>query len=68
VPAHVVIWIRRVPYPALLAPLAAAQSVKISPLGSHTGELCDRDRATPFKSPSGVRILYGAGHSVTGAD
>jgi L-ascorbate metabolism protein UlaG (beta-lactamase superfamily) len=53
---------------ALAAPLAAAQNVKVTPLGSHAGELCDRDRATLFEDPSGVRILYDAGHSVTGAD
>ena len=53
---------------ALSAPLAAAQNVKITPLGSHTGELCDRHRATLFENPSGVRILYDAGHSVTGAE
>ena len=47
---------------------AWAQNVKITPLGSHTGELCDRDRATIFEDPTGVRILYDAGHSVTGAD
>ena len=45
---------------------AAAQNVKITPLGSHTGELCDRDRATIFEDPTGVRILYDAGHSVLG--
>ena len=47
---------------------ASAQNVKITPLGSHAGELCDRDRATIFEDPTGVRILYDAGHSVTGAD
>ena len=52
---------------ALAAPLAAAQNVKVTPLGSHAGELCDRDRATLFEDPSGVRILCDAGHSVTGA-
>ena len=45
-----------------------AQNVKITPLGSHPGELCDRDRATIFEDPTGVRILYDAGQSVTGAD
>ena len=45
---------------------ALAQNVKITPLGSHTGEFCDRDRATIFEDPTGVRILYDAGHSVTG--
>ena len=45
-----------------------AQTVKITPLCSHAGELCDRDRATIFEDPTGVRILYDAGHSVTGGD
>ncbi|MEO8751209.1 MAG: MBL fold metallo-hydrolase [Casimicrobiaceae bacterium] len=47
---------------------AAAQNVKITPLGSHTGELCARDRATIFEDPTGVRILYDAGQSVTGGE
>jgi L-ascorbate metabolism protein UlaG (beta-lactamase superfamily) len=58
---------------ALLALLVAssgalAQNVKITSLGSHAGELCNRDRATIFEDPTGVRILYDAGQSVTGAD
>jgi L-ascorbate metabolism protein UlaG (beta-lactamase superfamily) len=47
---------------------AVAQNVKITPLGSHAGELCGRDRATIFEDPTGVRILYDAGHSTLGAD
>ena len=47
---------------------AWGQNVKITPLGSHAGELCSRDRATIFEDPTGVRILYDAGHSVTGGD
>jgi L-ascorbate metabolism protein UlaG (beta-lactamase superfamily) len=47
---------------------ALAQNVKVTPLGSHAGELCARDRATIFEDPSGVRILYDAGESVMGAD
>jgi len=47
---------------------AAAQNVKITPLGSHAGELCSRDRAMIFEDPTGVRILYDAGQTVTGAD
>jgi len=47
---------------------ALAQNVKITPLGSHPGELCDRDRATLFEDPTGVRILYDAGQSVQGGD
>src|SRR5262249_13572363 len=50
------------------ASAAWAQNVKVTPLGSHAGELCTRDRATIFEDPTGVRILYDAGHSVTGAD
>jgi hypothetical protein len=45
---------------------AWAQNVKITPLGTHPGELCDRDRAMIFEDPSGVRILYDAGHTLTG--
>ena len=57
----------------LLAALAVcaganAQYVKVTPLGTHAGELCNRDRATIFEDPSGLRILYDAGASVTGAD
>lgn len=47
---------------------AAAQNVKITPVGSHPGELCANDRATIFEDPTGVRILYDAGHTLTGAD
>jgi L-ascorbate metabolism protein UlaG (beta-lactamase superfamily) len=51
-----------------VCPAAWAQNVRITPVGSHPGELCMRDRATIFEDPSGVRILYDAGQSVTGAD
>ncbi len=47
---------------------AIAQNVKITPLGSHPGELCANDRATLFEDPTGVRIFYDAGQTVTGAD
>src|SRR5438132_14111549 len=54
--------------PVLAAASAAwAQNVKVTPLGSHAGELYTRDRATIFEDPTGVRILYDAGQSVTGA-
>lgn len=53
---------------ALAATTAAAQNVKITPLGSHDGELCANDRATLFEDPTGVRILYDVGHTVTGTD
>src|SRR4051812_13928354 len=53
---------------ALFCSSALAQNVKVTPLGSHAGELCMRDRATIFEDPTGVRILYDAGQSVTGGD
>ena len=53
---------------AACASIAAAQNVKIIPLGSHDGELCNRDRAMILEDPSGVRILFDAGQSVTGGD
>lgn len=53
---------------ALASSAGLAQSVKITPLGSHAGELCAQDRATLFADPTGVRILYDAGRSVTGSD
>lgn len=32
---------------------ASAQTVKVTPLGSHTGELCQNDRALLFEDPTG---------------
>jgi len=46
----------------------AAQTVKITPLGSHDGEFCRNDRAMIFEDPDGTRILYDAGRTVRGAD
>ena len=53
---------------AAVCSTAFAQNVKVTPLGTHAGELCSRDRATIFEDPTGVRILYDAGQSVMGAD
>ena len=53
---------------AAFCSVTLAQNVKVTSLGSHAGELCNRDPATIFEDPSGVRILYDAGQSVTGAD
>ncbi len=47
---------------------ALAQNVKITPVGSHPGELCANDRAIIFEDPTGVRILYDAAQNVTGGD
>src|SRR5207248_3552117 len=41
--------------------IASGQSsglVKVTPFGSHSGELCRNDRALLFEDPTGVRILY----------
>jgi len=51
---------------ALCGTTALAQNVKVTPLRSHAGKLCARDRATIFEDPTSVRILYDAGQSVTG--
>ncbi len=48
------------------ASLAWAQTVKITPLGSHAGEFCATDRALLLEDPTGVRILWDAGRSVAG--
>lgn len=56
--------------PALLltAAPALAQNVKITPIGSHPGELCANDRATVFEDPSGVRLLYDPAHNLIAGD
>jgi L-ascorbate metabolism protein UlaG (beta-lactamase superfamily) len=51
---------------SFVATAAPAQNVKVTPLGTHPGELCERDRAIIFEDPTGVRILYDAGQSVMG--
>ena len=45
---------------------AAAQNVKITPLGSHDGEFCVWDRAMIFEDADGTRILYDPGRTVRG--
>ena len=42
--------------------------VKVTPLGSHAGELCRNDRAMLFEDPTGVRILYDPGRTVDESD
>lgn len=46
----------------------SAATLKITPLGSHDGEFCSRDRALVLEDPDGTRILYDAGFTVRGAD
>lgn len=43
------------------------QLVKITPLGSHTGEFCRNDRALLFEDPTGVRVLWDPGRTINGA-
>lgn len=50
------------------ATVAGAQNVKITPLGSHDGEFCVRDRALILEDPDGTRLLYDAGFTVRGGD
>ena len=45
---------------------AGGGNVKITPLGSHDGEFCVRDRALVLEDPDGTRILYDAGFTVRG--
>jgi L-ascorbate metabolism protein UlaG (beta-lactamase superfamily) len=50
----------------LASPLMA-DTVRVTPLGSHDGEFCGRDRALIFEDPDGTRLLYDAGRTVAGA-
>jgi len=45
---------------------AGGGTVKITPLGSHEGEFCPRDRALVLEDPDGTRLLYDAGFTVRG--
>ncbi|HEY9627449.1 MAG TPA: MBL fold metallo-hydrolase [Coleofasciculaceae cyanobacterium] len=47
---------------------ATTADVKITPLGSHDGEFCARDRALVLEDPTGLRLLYDAGRTVAGAE
>ncbi len=47
---------------------AIAETVKITPLGSHDGELCRFDRALILEDPDGTRLLYDAGRTVAGPE
>ena len=53
--------------PTTQAPMGTG-TVKITPLGSHDGELCAMDRAMILEDPDGTRILYDAGRTVRGPD
>jgi len=51
-----------------MAQSVQAQGVKITPLGSHTGEFCRYDRAMILEDPDGTRLLYDAGRTVAGPE
>lgn len=51
-----------------VAQTALAETVKVTPLGSHDGEFCRFDRAMIFEDPDGTRILYDAGRTVAGTE
>jgi len=62
-------WLTALACAAVMASGAAiAQGVKITPLGTHDGELCGRDRALILEDPNGTRILYDPGMSVMGGE
>lgn len=42
--------------------------VNVTPLGSHSGELCGNDRALLFEDPTGIRILYDPGNTTDETD
>lgn len=50
------------------AATASAQNVKVTPLGSHDGELCAFDRAMLFEDPDGTVVLYDTGRTVAGVE
>ena len=53
---------------AMGAQPAGAANVKVTPLGSHDGELCPQDRALIFEDPNGTRVLYDPGRTVAGGN
>lgn len=61
-------WLAAAAAALLLAPAAGAQTVKITPLGSHAGEFCAFDRALILEDPDGTRLLYDVGRTVRGAE
>ena len=53
--------IAAVGYLGLTTGAAWAANVKITPLGTHDGEACRRDRAFLFEDPNGTTLLYMSG-------
>jgi len=48
-------------------PVHRSVNVKVTPIGSHDGEFCRRDRAMLFEDPDGTRLLFDPGFTVAGA-
>src|SRR3546814_16889085 len=44
-----------------------AQTVKLTPLGSHARSFCAFDRAMIFEAPDGPQLLYAVARTVRGA-
>src|SRR2546425_10888698 len=47
--------------------IAAAENVKVTPIGQRAREFCAQDRAILFEDPTGVRLLYDPGNTIAGA-
>src|SRR5256885_13762919 len=65
---HLPRWIAAGLFLACGAGAAHAQTVKLTPLGQTAGELAAFDRAVLFEDPTGVRILYDPGPTVSAGD
>ncbi|MGB0721217.1 MAG: MBL fold metallo-hydrolase [Gammaproteobacteria bacterium] len=52
----------------MVAGPVGAETVKITPLGSHDGEFCRFDRALILEDPDGTRLLYDVGRTVAGPE
>ena len=52
----------------MAATVAVAANVKVTPLGSHDGAFCRRDRAMEFEDQASTGILYDAARTIRGAD
>ena len=48
--------------------IAWAQTVQITPLGSHDGEFCRSDRAVLLEDPDGTTLLFDVGRTIAGPE
>lgn len=68
VPFVALLWVSSGTFANSQGTVTQSGMVTVTPLGSHTGELCRNDRAMLFEDPTGVRILYDPGRTVDEAD